>query len=185
MYASRGQGEFGFRRFDPEGANERAAGDWHKEGGQNSGLTPDIPLQPAPKTEEAMMHEVFLYTDRVVSMVRPRKLLVMAIDGVAPRAKMNQQRSRRFRSAEEARVKEEERLKAIEEWEGEFARAELSMGGKNLQGGKEARADDCLYLNAILQPWARKYRTNSEMKRDGIPTPSPPALPSWTFWPRV
>lgn len=64
-----------------------------------------------------MMHEVFLYTDRVVSMVRPRKLLVMAIDGVAPRAKMNQQRSRRFRSAEEARVKEEERIAAIAEWE--------------------------------------------------------------------
>lgn len=67
------------------------------------------------------MHEVFLYTDRVVSMVRPRKLLVMAIDGVAPRAKMNQQRSRRFRSAEEAKIKEEERVAAIAEWECEFS----------------------------------------------------------------
>lgn len=66
-----------------------------------------------------MMLEVFKYTERVVNMARPRKLLFMAIDGVAPRAKMNQQRSRRFRSAQEAKVKEEERLEAIAEWEGQ------------------------------------------------------------------
>ncbi|CAG8972536.1 hypothetical protein HYALB_00001228 [Hymenoscyphus albidus] len=61
--------------------------------------------RPAPKDSEEMMLEIFKYTDRVVNMVRPRKLLMIAIDGVAPRAKMNQQRSRRFRSAQEAQEK--------------------------------------------------------------------------------
>ncbi|TFK27008.1 putative 5-3 exonuclease [Coprinopsis marcescibilis] len=73
--------------------------------------------KPAPETEEEMMIEVFKYTERVVNMVRPRKLLFMAIDGVAPRAKMNQQRSRRFRSAQEAKEKEEARKESLVLWE--------------------------------------------------------------------
>ncbi|KAF9057427.1 XRN 5'-3' exonuclease N-terminus-domain-containing protein [Panaeolus papilionaceus] len=73
--------------------------------------------KPAPETEEEMMVEVFKYTERVVNMVRPRKLLFMAIDGVAPRAKMNQQRSRRFRSAQEAKEKEEAKKESILLWE--------------------------------------------------------------------
>lgn len=65
--------------------------------------------RPPPKDEEEMMVEVFKYTDRVVNMVRPRKLLMIAVDGVAPRAKMNQQRSRRFRAAQDAKEKAEEK----------------------------------------------------------------------------
>ncbi|KAG8855861.1 5'-3' exoribonuclease 2 [Tulasnella sp. 330] len=73
--------------------------------------------KPAPETEEEMMVEIFKYTERVVSMVRPRRLLFMAIDGVAPRAKMNQQRSRRFRSSQDAAIAAEELKSAIAEWE--------------------------------------------------------------------
>lgn len=35
--------------------------------------------RPPPATEEEMMLEVFKYTERVVNMVRPRKLLMIAV----------------------------------------------------------------------------------------------------------
>ncbi|KAK7750233.1 exonuclease II Exo2 [Diatrype stigma] len=63
-------------------------------------------------SEEEMFIRIFNYIEHLFGKIKPQKLFFMAIDGVAPRAKMNQQRARRFRTALDA---EQARDKAVRE----------------------------------------------------------------------
>lgn len=62
-------------------------------------------------TEEKIFADIFHYIEALFRMIKPLKIFFMAVDGVAPRAKMNQQRGRRFRSAKEAQKLEDEAIK--------------------------------------------------------------------------
>ncbi|KAJ5191588.1 uncharacterized protein N7498_010573 [Penicillium cinerascens] len=63
-------------------------------------------------TEEQMFIAIFNYIEHLFGKIKPKQLFFMAVDGVAPRAKMNQQRARRFRTALDA---EKAKEKAIEQ----------------------------------------------------------------------
>uniref|UniRef100_UPI00398EEF20 5'-3' exoribonuclease 1 isoform X2 n=1 Tax=Pristiophorus japonicus TaxID=55135 RepID=UPI00398EEF20 len=65
-------------------------------------------------SEEKIIADIFHYVEVLFRIIKPKKTFFMAVDGVAPRAKMNQQRGRRFRSAKEA---EDKIKKALEKGE--------------------------------------------------------------------
>ncbi len=47
-------------------------------------------------SEDEMFIRIFNYIEHLFGKIKPKQMFFMAVDGVAPRAKMNQQRARRF-----------------------------------------------------------------------------------------
>ncbi|GAB2234877.1 hypothetical protein Drorol1_Dr00004146 [Drosera rotundifolia] len=96
---------------------------------------PDDAICP-PTTYEEVFEAIFHYMDRLFRIVRPRKLLYLAIDGVAPRAKMNQQRCRRFQAAKNNEIAEEEETRLREQFERHgkkvLPRAESDLSDSNI-----------------------------------------------------
>ncbi|GAU19992.1 hypothetical protein TSUD_273270 [Trifolium subterraneum] len=96
-----------------------------------------------PTTFDQVFTNMFDYIDHLVTIVKPRKLLYMALDGVAPLGKMNQQRTRRFRTAkdDEIREAEEERLRKQFEMEGKQVlpkqECEVILSDSNVPGEGE------------------------------------------------
>lgn len=78
-----------------------------------------------PESEYDIFQNIFTYVDELVRIVRPKKLIYVAIDGVAPRAKMNQQRARRFRKV----LDEKEKLQEMRA-KGEETKASDTTGFK-------------------------------------------------------
>jgi 5'-3' exoribonuclease 2 len=83
--------------------------------------------QPPPSSEDEMFTNISKYVDRIFEAVQPQHLLFLAMDGVAPRAKMNQQRMRRFRSVQDKREKTEITEQVIAEMYPELIGREIEV----------------------------------------------------------
>ncbi|PSN30434.1 5'-3' exoribonuclease 1, partial [Blattella germanica] len=74
----------------------------------NKAFLPTIPSEQGNNKQSTIwISERYPCLSELVKEYQPKKLFFMAVDGVAPRAKMNQQRGRRFRSAKEAEILEQ------------------------------------------------------------------------------
>ena len=63
------------------------------------------------KLEEKMIKEVIIYIEKLISHINPSTLVYIAIDGVAPMAKIKHQRMRRFKSVLDNSIKEDIAIK--------------------------------------------------------------------------
>ena len=71
----------------------------------NSDLYRDISI--ITRFEEKVYEEISRYLEYLITFSNPKQLIYLAIDGVAPRSKMKQQRSRRFRSILEKKMRKQ------------------------------------------------------------------------------
>ncbi|KAF7682535.1 5'-3' exoribonuclease 4 [Astathelohania contejeani] len=60
------------------------------------------PIAPDARSDSETYRNICAMVDAMIESVRPAQMLFISVDGVAPRAKLLQQRARRYRSADEA-----------------------------------------------------------------------------------
>jgi 5'-3' exonuclease len=77
---------------------------------------------------EEVWADIMCAIDEIVHSVKPRKRILLALDGVAPRAKMNQQRARRFKAAQESDNVKKELRKQGKEVQDLFDSNQISPG---------------------------------------------------------
>ena len=64
----------------------------------------DIEYKTIEELEKLFIKKIISYLNYLFNTISPTKMLYIAIDGPAPKAKQNQQRERRFKSIKEKKI---------------------------------------------------------------------------------
>ena len=85
-------------------------------------------LKNIDRLEAKMINQVILYLNEIIELVNPMELIYIAIDGVAPMAKIKHQRIRRFKSVRDSEMKNDIRRKHNVEEENLWSNACITPG---------------------------------------------------------
>lgn len=85
--------------IDMNGIIHEAAQFVYKYGKYQSKISLPKYLRPSPPTRDDLYSKIKERVNEIIAILNPRKSVFLAIDGVAPKSKQNQQRQRRFRAA--------------------------------------------------------------------------------------
>jgi len=137
-----------------------------------------------PKNEAEMFQTMQDVLDRLVSLAQPTNLLYIAIDGVAPRAKINQQRARRFVAAKMRDDTQHALVEALDELRKQNVRTALHADAEEATAGEfdhNAISPGTAFMErmiaAVKDFVAKRLRQAAEHRAAG--TPMPRALVGW------
>lgn len=103
------------------------------------------------QTDLQLYSNLNMFMDNIMSRIKLRKLIYISVDGVAPRAKLNQQRSRRFVKARESVENGETYFKdgvgACPEQFATFLKENIKVKKENKVEETSVQIDDCLIQN--------------------------------------
>ncbi|KAG5508248.1 hypothetical protein JKF63_05504 [Porcisia hertigi] len=108
----------------------------------------------ALRTQEEKLRSICLAIETLVVTVRPKHVVYIAIDGVAPRAKMNQQRARRYMRTAVPLTETHKPIPdsshdvgaaVVAEIQNEFTHAECDKAEQELEEVRQALMEDVLY----------------------------------------
>jgi 5'-3' exonuclease len=121
-------------------------------------------------TNKEIFRNVCFYLDRIVGdIAKPTELIYMAIDGVAPRAKLNQQRSRRYRSSREGMIERtvyEAHMHSLEQARLQAARADADPATTGIMGSFLASLPSRLSSDEVQEVEPGRYAGKFETEDD-------------------
>jgi len=105
------------------------------------------------RLENKMINNVIIYLEKLINLAEPKKCIYLAIDGVAPVAKMKQQRLRRYKSVHDKKLFDSIRKKHKKDIPFFWNNSAITPGTKFMDK-----------LTEKLNAWCKEYREKTNLE---------------------